>query len=149
MKRTFEFVVTWSLRIVLLPLSLVFGWYALKAFVLCLSETAFEDFLSPVVAMSGFYLIMAGWLIYAAVYPAPPWQNKPLKMFCISAGILVGVTAWWFVTCLSAGIIVLKLFGKNPPLEGILLLASFVLVVAIEYGIYHTVRRVILKWKKT
>lgn len=140
-KQSVELLVTWLVRILLLPLALVFGWYALRGFVLALGGAAADDILSPTIAGSGFFLLMAGWLTHAIIYPSAPWHNEPLKKFCACALILIGVVALWIGTCLAAGEIVVSLFGRNHPYNGLLVFGSSITVAGIEYLTYHMAKR--------
>ncbi len=129
----------------MLPVALVFGWYALKGFVVSLGGAAADDVLSPAVAMSGFLFLMAGFLMHAVVHPAPPWRNEPLKRLCICAGALVGVITLWIGTCLVAAEIVLRLFGKDHSFHSLLVFSSLVAVGTTEYLVFCGVRRIARK----
>ncbi len=146
-RQSVELIATWLFRVLVLPLALVLAWYAIRELAVLLGSTATEDVLSPTVAISGFLVVMAGWLMYAAVFPSPPWRNEPLKRFCICAGILVTVIALWIGTCLAAGEVVLRLFGKDHPLHRVLIFASLVVVGGLEYLMYRGVRSIVRKLK--
>ncbi len=53
-----------------------------------------EEQLSPVsVVALGGDVIIAGWLMWAVFYPAPPWRNEPLKKLLLWMFYLIVVLA--------------------------------------------------------
>ncbi len=137
-----EKVIEWIARIILLPLGLIFGWYALKEFLSIPSEEA----ISFATGTNVLNLFLAGLLLYAAIYPAPPWRNEPLKTFSLVIVILLLVAVWWAGTVVGAGFIILFVLGKNVPLYNLVLLITIILLLVVQYILFDRARALLRRY---
>ena len=130
LKYYLEKMAKWITRIILLPLGFILGFYAVSRFFSLSPEQAS----SPVPAGSNaIELLIAGLLIYAAIYPAPPWRNKPLIHFFTLIGIIILMIGWWIGTIFGAATIIRITLGNDIPFYG---LVFFVVWVVINIVIF-------------
>jgi hypothetical protein len=138
-----EKIAEWIARIILLPFGLILGWYALKELLSVPSEEA----ISFATGTNVFNLFLAGLLLYAAIYPAPPWRNKPLKTFSLIVVILLLVAVWWGGTVVGAGFIIMFFLGKNVPLYNLVLFITIILLLVVQYVLFDRSRALLRRYR--
>src|SRR6266404_7176340 len=133
-KNKLETTATWVIRIVLLPIGLFFLWAGLNQ--LLVSE--------PTSTLGGGAqsLVLAGFTLYAAIYPAPPWRNEPLKTVLVALICMAAVALWWFAIVIGAFVAAKHTVGEDSNFFRALVLLLIVGLLALQF--FLTV--VVQKW---
>jgi len=81
MRASLEKLATWLVRIMLLPLAVFFGWYAVRDLLVLFGsppELQATNFLGPAAES-----VVVALLIKAIFSSSPPWRNESLKTFFV------------------------------------------------------------------
>lgn len=134
MKKAVEKVAEWSARLVLFPAALWFCWAALMGFLS-------SDPNDPIQVGGGegvFLLLLAGMLFQAAVYPAPPWRNKPLLNVLGVIIMLALVVVWMGGTGLVALYLVGFVLPSNATGHDVVWVVVAILLFVFQYFLFSS-----------
>ena len=117
-------VLSCAIRIVFLLAGITLGLFGLLGFV----NIQLEDSMSPTSAGNAVELLLAYFMIRAALHKEIIWHNEFFIYATRLVGVIFLVAAWWIGSWIITALALKPFFGKEPPV--ILLIFAWVIVAS-------------------